>query len=375
MLMAAAPQRVSTAPQPLPRQVRRAQRTSGSLLVAAVLAGISMSMLWGCWRCFFASAGPAGAVSDSPDSRRAALADEGRRTTAAPAAATALAGRVGRATARSAPGAVARRAAEELPGTGKRLLVLGGSGYVGRRVCRLGIERGYEVTSLSRRGENPDDGDDLLREVKWVKGDAADFNVMKDLVGNSDLVVHAIGLLFDSQSGLANLNIIVSGSNSVPGEESTYDRVTRQTAFNLIEAIKGKLRLPFAPPTPVGFVSAAEAGWPDVFLGPQVETIVPSFLRNYLAAKRKVEAEFAANTNSIRSVIFRPSFIWDWTKLDILPLVPVMNLLSAIGVPFTDKCVTVDTLSRAIIAALEDDAVNGVQRFPEMEALEERIAS
>ena len=41
----------------------------------------------------------------------------------------------------------------------KKLAVLGGSGYVGREVCRRAVARGWEVTSLSRRGLNPEPGD------------------------------------------------------------------------------------------------------------------------------------------------------------------------------------------------------------------------
>ena len=54
-------------------------------------------------------------------------------------------------------------------------------------------------------------------------------------------------------------------------------------------------------------------------------------------------------------------------------MIPVFNLLNAIGVPFVDKTVTVSTLSKAIVAALEDESVSGVQRFPEMEELEKMI--
>ena len=32
-----------------------------------------------------------------------------------------------------------------------------------------------------------------------------------------------------------------------------------------------------------------------------------------------------------------PSFIWNWRKLDILPVIPVFNIASALGVPFVDK--------------------------------------
>lgn len=263
--------------------------------------------------------------------------------------------------------------AESDASSGKRLLVLGGNGFVGREVCSIAVQKGYTVTSLSRRGENPDPNDETLSMVKWVKGDATDFNVVKSLVDEADAVVHAIGLLFDANSGLTNLNIVVSGSQSIPGEESTYDRITRQTAFNVIEAIKSRFSLPFfgSSPVPVCFVSAAEAGWPEVSLGPEVEAnLAPEWLKQYLVAKRAVEAKLASDPEKIRPVIYRPSLIWSWTKFDVLPIIPIFNLLNAIGVPFVDKTVTVTTLSKAIVAGLEDGTLTGVKRFPEMEQLE-----
>lgn len=259
------------------------------------------------------------------------------------------------------------------PGVGKKLLVLGGNGFVGREVCKLAVDRGYTVTSLSRRGENPDPADPKLAAVNWVKGNAADSYTVSQLVGEADAVVHAIGLLFDANSGLTNLNLIVSGSGSKPGEDSTYDTVTRKTAFNLINAVKSRFRLPFSPPTPVLFVSAAEAGWPEVSGGPQVEKVAPGWLKEYLAAKRAVEAEIASSPDTIRPVIFRPSLIWSWTKFDVLPVIPVFNIANALGIPFVDKTVTVGTLSKSIIAALEDESVSGVQRFMQMEALEKKL--
>ena len=151
-------------------------------------------------------------------------------------------------------------------------------------------------------------------EVNWVKGNAVDAGVVSGLVGEADAVVHAIGLLFDANSGLTNLNLIVSGSGSTPDDTSTYDRITRQTGFNLINAIKGKLKMPFSAPTPMMFVSAAEAGWPDVSLGEAVENVAPAWLKEYLVAKRAVEAELRESQDVIRAAIFRPSLIWSWTK-------------------------------------------------------------
>lgn len=252
---------------------------------------------------------------------------------------------------------------------GRSLLVLGGSGFVGREVCRNAVQQGYKVTSLSRRGINPEPDSALMAQVEWRAGDATDPMTVNKLASSADAAVHAIGLLFDAESGLANLNLIVSGSGSVPGEDSTYDRITRLTAFNLIAALKNRMRLPGSGRTPVCFVSAAEAGWPEVAFGDRVEAVAPAWLKSYLSAKRQVEAQLGASASAIRPVIYRPSLIWNWKKLDVLPVIPVFNLASALGVPFVDKTVRVETLGRAIVAGLNDESVEGVQRFPQIEFL------
>lgn len=259
----------------------------------------------------------------------------------------------------------------------KRVAVFGGTGYVGSAVCERLVKRGHTVTAVSRRGENPKPDNEFLNQVNWVQGDATDLSSVQNIVKNSDACVHAIGLLFDVDSGLANLNTIVSGSGSLPGDDSTYDRITRQTMFNLVDAIEKKSSFPMGlgqnSKTPVAFVSCAEAGWPDVSLGPFVEEkLAPEWLKKYLGAKRSVEARLALS-NKIRSSIYRPSLIWDWTKFDVLPVIPVFNLASALGVPFVDKTVRVTTLADAIVAGIEDDEVEGVQRYMQMEELAKRM--
>ena len=259
-----------------------------------------------------------------------------------------------------------------------KVTVFGGTGYVGSQVCERLIKRGHKVTALSRRGVNPKPDSKELSQVTWVSGDATDMKTVEGLLKDSDAAVHCIGLLFDVDSGLANLNKIVSGSGSVPGEASTYDAITRTTAFNVIQGIEKKQssimnvmnkdkKFPFC------FVSAAEAGWPDVPFGKTIdEKIAPGWLQKYLIAKRAVEQRLKGS-NAIRYAIYRPSLIWDWTKLDVLPVIPVFNFASAIGIPFVDKTVRVETLADAIVAGLENDNISGVQRFGEMEKISELV--
>ena len=194
----------------------------------------------------------------------------------------------------------------------------------------------------------------------------------------------SLGLLFDVDSGLANFNKIVSGSGSVPGEASTYDAITRSTAFNVINSIEKKqsglgniLSNNKGKGYPFCFVSAAEAGWPDVPFGKFIdEKLAPSWLNKYLVAKRTVETRLRESNESkgtIRSCIYRPSLIWDWTKFDVLPAIPIFNVAAAVGVPFVDKTVRIETLADAIVAGIENDDVEGVQRVTEMENISQRV--
>mmetsp|Transcript_13130 Transcript_13130/g.24672 ORF Transcript_13130/g.24672 Transcript_13130/m.24672 type:complete len:282 (+) Transcript_13130:2684-3529(+) len=254
----------------------------------------------------------------------------------------------------------------------KKVAVFGGTGYVGSAVCERLVQKGHDVTAISRRGANPRPGDSNLDQVKWVKGDATDPSTVKGIVKDADAVVHAIGLLFDVDSGLEKFNTIVSGSKSLPGENSTYDNITRKTMFNICDAIEEKYAFPKIggqEKFPLCFVSAAEAGWPEVSGGSFVEEkLAPEWLKRYLGAKRVVEDRLR-KSDKIRGVIYRPSLIWDWTKYDVLPAIPIFNLASAVGVPFVDKTIRVETLAAAIVAGIEDDSVQGVQRYMQMETL------
>lgn len=255
----------------------------------------------------------------------------------------------------------------------KSVVVFGGTGYVGSAVCSRLVKKGYSVTGVSRRGSNPKPGDTDLDQVNWVGGDATDPSVVTNLVSNADGVVHAVGLLFDVESGLQNLSPIVSGSGSVPDDSSTYDAITKRTAFNVIEAVEKRSKNPFQATIPLCFVSCAEAGWPDVTLGPQVEEkLAPEWLRRYLVAKRAVEGKLSGVPKGVRTVVYRPSLIWSWDKLDVLPIIPVFNIASAVGIPFVDKTVRVETLADAIVAGIEDESVQGVQRYMQMEELAKR---
>jgi nucleoside-diphosphate-sugar epimerase len=259
-----------------------------------------------------------------------------------------------------------------------KMLVFGGTGYLGSRICKEAVNNGFSVVAASRRGQNPLPDDDILSQVEWESIDAKDAPAVKSLIQrvDPDVVVHAVGLLFDIDSGLAQFNLVVSGSKSTPGDSSTYDVITRQTALNAFGALQEIAKRPFKNPLAADrprtfvFTSAAEAGWPEVAGGETMDKIAPDWLKRYLAAKRSVESALKSQSD-VRTLIYRPSLIWSWGKLDVLPIIPIFNAAAALGVPFVDKTVQVDTLAKSIVKGVLSSE-EGVKRVGDMERLAER---
>jgi NAD dependent epimerase/dehydratase family len=283
---------------------------------------------------------------------------------------------------------------EALAPAGKRLLVLGGTGFVGGNVCNEASSRGWTVTSLSRRGRV--EGADVPQQVQWVKGDASDPTVVYELVerGKFDGFVHAIGMLLDNK-----LNRFASGSGSVPDEGATYDRVTRATVFAAADAIVAArkpgqvsevdvllclqqvstqhthafrlayrarchfiwraclvlrtsvdaMRARTSPRRqlthiarrrrpPVAFADH-QPPTPFVFISAAeaawtrdslLEGTPLDFLRRYLVAKRAAEERLLGDTLNLRATVLRPSLLWTRERLGAIPVSAAAHCLGAL---------------------------------------------
>jgi len=263
---------------------------------------------------------------------------------------------------------------------------------LGSAIAQRAVLEGYSVTSLSRRGKidsssTPSSSSDT-KSIDYRIGDARDKSSIESILneGGYTAIVHAIGLLFDGQSGLGNYNRLVSGSGSVPDATSSYDDITRLTAMNAIDAaeayVQKRMRNPISSAfskqpqaqLPFVFTSAAEAGWPDMAGGSFVENnIAPEWLRRYLKAKRQVEARLLKSVSDdkalLRPIIFRPSLIYSMDKLGQLPPVGAFFIGNALGLPFVDRPVTVQSLSQAVIRAIDNSQVTGTQRYMQIDEL------
>lgn len=303
-----------------------------------------------------------------------------------------------------------------------KILVLGGTGLVGREFLSAlralwsenSSSENLEVVVLSRRGSASDSGAEHIT-VRAVQCDATDDAALRAILAKEaplDAIVHCMGALFDGQSGLGRLNLVVSAAKSLPDKGSSYEEITRQSAVTCMESlVETHARLSTQVPFCLSpkqhpkflFVSAAEAGWADTGAGRFIEKhCAPAWLKRYLAAKRAVEQRAREISGKCVMHIFRPSFIWSPGKVDVLPPTLLFYCMHFASRAFDgagldkkkspcgicgsgiqrfgellrsfERPVRKETVGRAIAAALlRDDGSGGgiqVHRFGGMDALE-----
>ena len=71
---------------------------------------------------------------------------------------------------------------------GKRVLITGGTGLIGREISNIMVEAGAEVTSVSL------DQIEINNSVNQVIGDLTDYNFCKDIIAGNDFVFHVAGI-------------------------------------------------------------------------------------------------------------------------------------------------------------------------------------
>jgi nucleoside-diphosphate-sugar epimerase len=96
-----------------------------------------------------------------------------------------------------------------------QLLITGGSGFIGRRVCRRAIADGHDVISVSRSGaplasrRGP-----WATDVTWLGADVFDPAAWRDALSAVDCVVHSIGTISED-----------------PAAGVTFDRINGDSAI------------------------------------------------------------------------------------------------------------------------------------------------
>ncbi|EMA63922.1 NAD-dependent epimerase/dehydratase family protein [Halorubrum lipolyticum] len=201
------------------------------------------------------------------------------------------------------------------------LLVVGGSGFIGREVCRIAVRDGHEVRSVSRGGRPPTDAP-WTDAVSWTSADLFRPDAWRSRLDGVDAVVHAVGTLTES-----------------PAEGATFERVNGDAAI-------------------IAALEAERAGVETfVFLSASVK---PPGVRNaYLTAKRRAEAAIA--DLALDAVALRPGPVYGPGQPHFPKAVDGLVRLIASVPPIADRLgerrpLAVDTVARATYrTALDPD--------------------
>ncbi|GKZ24154.1 hypothetical protein AbraIFM66951_010946 [Aspergillus brasiliensis] len=274
----------------------------------------------------------------------------------------------------------------------KRVVVAGGNGFLGSRICKSAVARGWDVTSLSRSGEPRWDTvtgspsrPSWASSVEWAKADMLKPETYKPFLNGATAVVHSMGILLeaDYKGVVQGREPIISGlqkafAASKPGSQDplqrregeplqvkerngqfTYELMNRDSAIALAQETLNEHVPTFL------YISAA-SGAP----------ILPS---RYITTKREAESIIAAKLPELRSVFVRAPFMYDESRKFTLPIAlggfvgSQVNALLGNRLDFLGSMVTkpfqVDIVGEAVMEALDDDSVQGALGVEKIEAL------
>ncbi|EXJ95227.1 hypothetical protein A1O1_00347 [Capronia coronata CBS 617.96] len=274
----------------------------------------------------------------------------------------------------------------------KKLVVAGGNGFLGSRICKSAVARGWDVNS--RSGEPK--WSSVTAEsapppwsssVTWAKGDILRPDTYTSHLKDAEAVVHTMGILLEADykgvlqgkegilSGLSRaFSTTKAGSSNNPmdrqpgealgkGEKDgqiTYELMNRDSAIALAQEAEREGAKTFV------YVSAA-AGAP----------MLPG---RYITTKREAESIIANRMVKLRNIFFRPGFLYDDSRMFTLPIAASgmvgSTVNSMLGGSLTrifgaavEKPLKADLVAEAIVEAIADDSTKGVVDTKSIEAL------
>lgn len=210
----------------------------------------------------------------------------------------------------------------------QKLVVFGGNGFLGKRICQQAVLNGIQVIGLSRSGKSPKpvnrNDSHWIKEVSWQSADI--FNpdsYVNHLKNGSPDVVHSIGILLENENYKRNIqngfsisdlfgkspNPLLhprdSPTSKLKDPNFTYQRINTKSAMVLTDTyntiLKEQSEYPKIKPA-ISYISA-DKGF----------TIIPE---EYIHSKRMAELYLLDEAHKnvdcpFRPIIIRPGFMFD----------------------------------------------------------------
>ncbi|AJV58464.1 hypothetical protein H806_YJM1386L05121 [Saccharomyces cerevisiae YJM1386] len=202
-----------------------------------------------------------------------------------------------------------------------KLIVFGGNGFLGKRICQEAMTSGYQVVSVSRSGKAPHSNElndkQWMQEVQWTAADIFKPDSYHELLNNATNVVHSLGILLENENYKQTLSksptydsksrLLSFGAGPNPLKKSspyfTYEMMNKQSAIILADTFKQKIlkkskkEQEKANQRSFTYISA-DKGFP----------LIPS---GYINSKREAEIELEKMQRYFRPIIVRPGFMFD----------------------------------------------------------------
>jgi nucleoside-diphosphate-sugar epimerase len=98
-----------------------------------------------------------------------------------------------------------------------KVLVTGGTGFIGAYIIKELVEKGYHVRAIRRSNKLPFFiSPDILNKVEWVNGDVLDVISLNEAMQDVDAVIHSAALVsFDRRERKQMYNTNVDGTANV----------------------------------------------------------------------------------------------------------------------------------------------------------------
>lgn len=287
----------------------------------------------------------------------------------------------------------------------KKIVVCGGNGFLGSRICKFAVARGWDVTSISRSGEPKwsavtasSTPPSWAHKVSWESADIFQPTAYAPLLKGADYIVHSMGILLEAdykgvvsgkESPIAGLRKAFDSTRSSPNplerdsdskssgykppeneKQLTYENMNRDSAVLVARAAAdgaGDDASAAAAPAPAFLYVSAAGGAP----------VLP---RRYIDTKREAESLIASGFPRMRGIFLRPPFLYDSSRPFTIP----MAAMTGVGAMFNGltrgvldgfmgaagaKPLKVDVVAQAAVEALSDESVRGPVEVPEIEEL------
>jgi len=274
----------------------------------------------------------------------------------------------------------------------KRIVVAGGSGFLGSRICKHATARGWSVISLSRSGEPQWDvitssieRPSWASSVEWAKADILSPSTYKPYLKGATAVIHSMGILLeaDYKGVLQGRESIVSGLQRAFSESNkgSQNLLQRREGESLEPREKGKQFTYELMNRDSAISLAQESSFEHVptFVYISAHAGAPILPKRYISTKREAESKISSNPPDLRSIFVRPSFIYDASRKITLPIAlggfmgsEINNLLGGrlgfFGL-MAEKPINVDVVGEAVVEAIDDETISGVLNLKNIEAL------